>query len=130
MATILAMRAPRKTDPAPVTAVQDDPASGQAPAATRKSSGTGDPAAQPTRGDYVVQLASFSSPQGAERGRTTLQRRLSDLLSGADMFVAEATLADTRTVYRVRMGPFASLAEARDTCARFRAHSHDCLVMQ
>jgi hypothetical protein len=28
------------------------------------------------------------------------------------------------------MGPFASLAEARDACARFRAHSHDCLVMQ
>ena len=130
MATILAMRAPRKTDPAPAAAVQDDRASGQAPAATRKSSGTGDPAAQPTRGDYVVQLASFSSPQGAERGRTTLQRRLSDLLSGADMFVAEATLADTRTVYRVRMGPYASLAEARDACARFRAHSHDCLVMQ
>ena len=128
MATILAMRAPRKLDPAAV--VQDGRTSGLAAAATRKSSGTGDPAARRTPGDYVVQLASFSSPQGAERGRTTLQRRLSDLLSGAEMFVAEATLADTRTVYRVRMGPFASLAEARDACARFRAHSHDCLVMQ
>jgi len=128
MATILAMRAPRKLDPAAV--VQDGRTSGPAAAATRKSSGPGDPAARRTPGDYVVQLASFSSPQGAERGRTTLQRRLSDLLSGAEMFVAEATLADTRTVYRVRMGPFASLAEARDTCARFRAHSHDCLVMQ
>jgi cell division septation protein DedD len=130
MATILAMRAPRKLKPAAAAFIQDDRASAPNPAATRKSSGTGDPAARRTPGDYVVQLASFSSPQGAEHGRTTLQRRLSDLLSGAEMFVTQATLTDTRTVFRLRMGPYASLAEAREACARFRAHSHDCLVMQ
>jgi hypothetical protein len=39
-------------------------------------------------------------------------------------------LADVCTTYRVRRGPLASLAEAREACARFRAQNHDCLVMQ
>ncbi len=39
------------------------------------------------------------------------------------------TLADLCTVNRVRRGDFASLAEARHTCARLRARNHDCLVM-
>jgi len=40
------------------------------------------------------------------------------------------TFANLCTVYRMRMGAFASLTEARDACTRIRARCHDCLVMQ
>ncbi len=87
-------------------------------------------AATPASGRYVVQLASFKNAASAARETAILEQRYADLLSGLELFVEQARLQDQNTVYRVRTGPFASLADARTTCARFKERDRDCLAMR
>ena len=86
-------------------------------------------AAAPAGGDYVIQFASFLSPETAVREQGLVEEQFSDLLAGHEIFVQQADIADQGTFYRVRLGPFASLAEARATCARFQERDRDCLAM-
>jgi cell division septation protein DedD len=86
-------------------------------------------AALPAGGDYVIQLASFLNPETAVREQALVEQRFSDLLAGHEIFVQQVDLAEQGTFYRVRLGPFASLAEARATCARFQERDRDCLAM-
>jgi cell division septation protein DedD len=85
--------------------------------------------AAPAGGDYVVQFASFLNPETAVRETALVEQRFSDLLAGHEIFVQQTDIADQGTFYRVRLGPFASLAEARATCARFQERDRDCLAM-
>jgi cell division septation protein DedD len=86
-------------------------------------------AAVPAGGDYVIQFASFLNPETAERETALVEQRFPDLLAGHEVFVQQTDIADQGTFYRVRLGPFASLAEARKTCARFQERDRDCLAM-
>jgi cell division septation protein DedD len=86
-------------------------------------------AADPAGGDYVIQLASFLNPETAVRETALVEQRFSDLLAGHEIFVQQIDIADQGTFYRVRLGPFASLAEARATCARFQERDRECLAM-
>jgi len=86
-------------------------------------------AATPAKGDYVVQLASFKNPETAVREQTIVEEKFSDLLTGHEVFVQQVDLAEQGTYYRVRLGPFANLADARDACARFQERDHDCLAL-
>ncbi len=85
--------------------------------------------AAPAGGDYVVQFASFLNPETAVRETALVEQRFSDLLAGHEIFVQQTDIADQGTFYRVRLGPFASLAEARATCARFQERDRECLAM-
>ncbi|MDX1574899.1 MAG: SPOR domain-containing protein, partial [Kiloniellales bacterium] len=85
--------------------------------------------AVPSGGDYVIQFASFLNPETAVREQALLEERFSDLLAGHDVFVQQVDIADQGTFYRVRLGPFATLAEARATCTRFQERERDCLAM-
>ncbi len=86
-------------------------------------------AAVPVGGDYVIQLASFLNPETAVRETALVEQRFSDLLAGHEIFVQQIDIADKGIFYRVRLGPFASLAEARATCARFQERDRECLAM-
>jgi cell division protein FtsN len=86
-------------------------------------------AAAPAGGDYVIQFASFLKPETAVREQGLVEEQFSDLLAGHEIFVQQVDIADQGTFYRVRLGPFASLAEARATCARFQERDRDCLAM-
>jgi cell division septation protein DedD len=86
-------------------------------------------AALPAGGDYVVQLASFRNPETAVREQEIVEEKFSDLLSGHEIFVQQADLAEQGTYYRVRLGPFASMSDARELCARFQERDHDCLAL-
>ena len=77
----------------------------------------------------MIQFASFLSPETAVREQGLVEEQFSDLLAGHEIFVQQADIADQGTFYRVRLGPFASLAEARATCARFQERDRDCLAM-
>jgi hypothetical protein len=85
--------------------------------------------AVPAGGDYVIQFASFLNPETAVREQTVLEERFSDLLTGHEVFVQQVDIADQGTFYRVRLGPFATLAEARTVCSRFQERERDCLAM-
>ena len=86
-------------------------------------------AALPADGDFVIQLASFKDPDTAAREQAAVADRFADLLAGHEVFVQKADLGDQGTFYRVRLGPFASLADARATCSRFQERDRDCLAM-
>jgi cell division septation protein DedD len=86
-------------------------------------------AAAPAGGDYVIQFASFLNPETAVREQALVEERFSDLLAGHEIFVQQVDITEQGTFYRVRLGPFASLAEARKTCARFQERDRDCLAM-
>jgi len=86
-------------------------------------------AAVPADGDFVIQLASFKDPDTAAREQASVEEGFSDLLAGHEVFVQKADLGEQGIFYRVRLGPFASLADARATCSRFQARDRDCLAM-
>lgn len=79
------------------------------------------PAAQPpaaSGGRYVVQVASFSSIENANR--------LSDTLRGhGHAVLADTVKSDAGTLYRVRIGPYAGEGEANDAAARLRKQLTD-----
>ncbi len=85
--------------------------------------------AVPAGGDYVIQFASFLNPETAVREQSVLEERFSDLVTGHKIFVQQVDIDDQGTFYRVRLGPFPSLAEARTVCSRFQERERDCLAM-
>ena len=118
-----AATAPRSEEPAPppaATVAAEDPAPepepesepvpdvAEAPAAAR----TEPPSASPS-GRYVVQVASFGSVGNA--------RKLAEKLGGLGYSVLTDTVsADVGTLNRVRVGPYASEAEAQQAVTRLR----------
>jgi cell division septation protein DedD len=86
-------------------------------------------AKDPASGRYVVQLASFKNRETAAGELAVVEKRFADLLAGHEVFIQQVDLADQGTFYRVRLGPFASLADARAACARFQERDRDCLAM-
>ncbi|HLQ84888.1 MAG TPA: SPOR domain-containing protein, partial [Salinisphaeraceae bacterium] len=79
-------------------------------------------AAAVAAGDWVIQVASFGKRDNAQ----ALEQEL-----GADFptFHARAQIND-QTWYRVRVGPFASRAEAENVAGELRAQGHNTLVQQ
>jgi hypothetical protein len=56
-----------------------------------------------------------------------MQTKFSDLFSGKGSDVERADL-DRGTFYRLRVGPFASSAEAKTFCDGLKSRGQDCLV--
>lgn len=125
-------------DSSPAPAVPAKPAPAQAaPVQTAAAlPPAAQPVAQPTAagaykpafqayGDHVVQIAATSSEATATAEWTKLQKAHPDLLSGAERFIQQADV-NGRTVYRLRVGSFASKADANAFCAAFKAKGGNC----
>jgi len=84
----------------------------------------------PPSADFVVQLASVKTRDGARREWQKLQERFPEVLAGRDLHLQEAKLSQRGQVIRVRTGPFSELGEAVDFCARIRAGQQECLVVR
>ncbi len=80
--------------------------------------------------DFVVQLASVKTHDGARREWRKLQTRFPEALSGMDLKLHETKLTRQGTVIRVRTGPFPGFSEAVKFCARIRTGRQDCLVVR
>jgi len=104
--------------PRPVAAA---PAPAPAPATV---SGAFRPAFAAT-GDHVVQIAATSSSASADSEWTRLSKSMPELLSGAERFVQVADV-NGKTVYRLRVGSFASKADAAAFCTVFKARGGNC----
>lgn len=103
--------------PAPVAAAPP-------PAAQPGAAGAYKPAFQ-SYGDHVVQIAATSSEATATAEWTKLQKAHPELLSGAERFIQQADV-NGRTVYRLRVGSFASKADANAFCTAFKAKGGNC----
>jgi DedD protein len=111
-ATVAAQKPPEAAAPAPSAPVAVTPES-RTPAVTA-------PAARPTatpaaKGDWVVQLGSFGDEDNARR-----------LAQRASTFGYKAGISShrsgSRTMYRVRVGPFESRGQADATASALTAH--------
>jgi len=76
-------------------------------------------------GDHVVQIAATSSTASADAEFSRMSKAWPDLLSGAERFVQQADV-NGRTVYRLRVGSFASKADAAAFCTAFKAKGGNC----
>ena len=76
-----------------------------------------------------MQLVSLSSAEAAKTEGARLARAFSGLLSGLDLEVQEASVADRNRVYRVRFAPLGTKAAARELCQQLKAQAQDCLVL-
>jgi len=113
-------------NPPPPTVAAQDPArpnatQAQVAAATQQPAASADPAAAPTTTGQVtvvpvqatniyVQAGAFSNPQNAQRLSNTLSTIAPSQLS--------YVLVGTQPMYRVRLGPAASVADADSMLAR------------
>jgi cell division protein FtsN len=84
-------------------------------------------AAQPATSNnrvYRVQLASSRSEEYIRRDWSSYQQRYSDIFDGLDARVERAEIGEEKTVwYRLRVGPFASAAAAKELCATLAARN-------
>ena len=73
---------------------------------------------------YRVQLASSRSEEYIRRDWSSYQQRYSDIFDGLDASVERAEIGEEKTVwYRLRVGPFASVASAKELCTKLAARN-------
>jgi hypothetical protein len=76
-------------------------------------------------GDHVVQIAATSSEATANSEWVKLLKAYPDMLTGGQKFIQQADV-NGKTVYRLRVGSFASKADAAAFCAAFKAKGGNC----
>jgi cell division septation protein DedD len=83
------------------------------------------PEPQPVAGNngvYRVQLAASRSEEYIRRDWSSYQQRHSDIFASLDASVERAEIGEEKTVwYRLRVGPFASEASAKELCEKLSA---------
>ena len=79
---------------------------------------------------FKVQLGAVRSPQRAGQEWERLRRKHGDLLRRMELSVTKADLgAEKGVFYRMRAGPIADEATARDICAKLAIRKVGCLVV-
>ncbi|MDP6574215.1 MAG: SPOR domain-containing protein [Rhodospirillales bacterium] len=79
---------------------------------------------------FKVQLGAVRSPQRASQEWERLRRKHGDLLRRMELSVTKADLGGEKGVfYRMRAGPIADVATARDICAKLAIRKVGCLVV-
>ena len=82
---------------------------------------------------YRVQLAASRSEEYIHRDWSSYQKRYADIFGGLDASVERAEVGEDKTVwYRLRVGPFASEASAKELCEKLRARGIEtgCLPLR
>lgn len=97
-------------------------------AATPATTGSTGTAAKPSSGRYHVQVAAVRSKEQAHAVAAQL-RQIGAAASGKQAAIEEAVMGNMGTLYRVRLGPFASTKEVDGVCPQLRKAGLDCLVI-
>ena len=79
-------------------------------------------------GNYVVQLASLRSKDGAAPAWARMKSAHPALLGDRELAIQRVDLGDRGIFYRVQAGFFADRAGARELCTALKARGQDCLV--
>ena len=79
---------------------------------------------------FKVQLGAVRSPQRASQEWERLRRKHGDLLRRMELSITKANLGAAKGVfYRMRAGPIADEATARNICAKLAARKVGCLIV-
>jgi hypothetical protein len=136
-AIIAAETAPQAPAAATAATSPSVPATPQPPAATpAASSAVALPAPSPASGPvipagaFLIQLASLTSAEAAEKTWVSLQRKHAVLLGDMALNVQKAEIDGKGTYFRVQAGPLPNRATADDMCAQLKAAQQDCIVVK
>jgi len=112
---------------APAPALPTTPSPAAAPAAPPPSRVA---ANIPPASGYLIQIAAVREEDRAAAEWARLQRQHSDALQGLKLFVIKADLGDKGVFWRLRAGPFADEAQAKNRCADLAKRKVGCLVVK
>ena len=88
------------------------------------------PALAPANGGaYRVQVATLRSHDEALGVAAMFQDRYGRELGNRSAAVDQTVMGNMGTLYRVRIGPFATANETRQMCERLKRDGHDCMVV-
>lgn len=122
---------PPATAPTPVKSETPPPAASQ-PAPKPVETATPKPAVAASgdalSGTHLVQVGAFKSDAEATSNWSKLQSKLGDYLNGKSEDVERADLGDKGVFFRLRIGPFASSADAKTFCEGLKSRGADCIV--
>lgn len=79
---------------------------------------------------YLIQIAAVREPERAETEWSRLQRQHGETLRGLKLFVVRADLGDKGVFWRLRAGPFADEAAAKNRCAELAKRKVGCMVVK
>ncbi|MDN2583777.1 SPOR domain-containing protein [Aquibium sp. ELW1220] len=85
------------------------------------------PAVTAQSSEWVMQIASQPSPEGAQASYADLSRRFASVLNGRGVNIVKAEIAGKGTFWRVRI-PTGSRADANALCERYKAAGGSCFV--
>ncbi|HWA51049.1 MAG TPA: SPOR domain-containing protein [Dongiaceae bacterium] len=77
-----------------------------------------------------IQIASLPTEDGAWAGWKEISAKYKDQLTGLTPVVESADLGTKGTFYRVRVGPFETMAAATERCTAMKQAGLDCLVVK
>lgn len=97
--------------------------------ATTASATTGSSGQAAASDGFLVQLASLTSPEAAERSWQTMSTRHGTELSGLSHSVQKIEIEGRGTFYRLRAGPFADRAAADARCQQLKDKGQACIVV-
>lgn len=79
-------------------------------------------------GTHLVQVGAFGSTAEANGVWTRLQAKFGDVLGGKSSDIERADLGAKGVFYRLRVGPYASAADAKSACESLKSKGQDCLI--
>jgi len=85
-------------------------------------------ATESTSDGFMVQLSSQKTEAEAQSSFRSLQARFPNELSGLQPAIRRADLGSKGVFYRTMVGPFASVQEASQFCANYKAAGGQCVV--
>ncbi|MEO1015705.1 MAG: SPOR domain-containing protein [Pseudomonadota bacterium] len=97
------------------------------PAAATTTATTSPQAAGPLSGSHLVQVAALRSRAEADAAWAALAAELGDYVDGKSPHVLSPT-SESDVYYRLRVGPFASKADADAYCAGLKGKGKGCMV--
>jgi SPOR domain len=77
---------------------------------------------------YVVQISSQTSERDAKAAFRSLQAKFPNELGDQQPIIRRVDLGSRGVYYRTNVGPFASVGEAGQFCARYKAAGGQCIV--
>ena len=77
---------------------------------------------------YFVQLAAFGNRKNAEKGQTILESSLGDLLSDNPISIYEKPVNDSRSSFKLIIGPMEKPGQALRFCSKIKEKGEDCFI--
>jgi len=82
------------------------------------------------RDNYRVQLGSYHNEEAAQKAQKTLEKKLSPIMTGRQVYITFADLGDKGAFYRLQLGHFNTRHDAGVYCSQLKDQNQNCYVLK